>query len=494
MRAVRPGLEAVHRVGQAGGGLGQVRRIDLFDVAQAHDLGAGAGTGDQRLHLLRGQVLRLVQNQVARQEGAPAHEVHRADLDAAGKQVVGGLAAPGAAFLGVGEHFQVVGERAHPRRHLLFLGAGQKADVLADADRGAGHDDLAVALLVHGLRQPRGQRQQGLAGAGGAEQGDEVDFRVHQRVEREVLLAVARGDAPHRVLAAAEVVDQRQRRLALGVDLDHAQFHFVLARQVQVLVRIPVLVGGQGDLVASAALVAPTAQVLVVLLPEIFRQFDRAGVKQAEIVERAVVLVVLGDQAADRRLDPQVDVLGHQDHRDFRVLLAQRQHRGQDLVVRGHAAEAAPRLDRAHLEVQPADGAGALELDALRMAERNAGFDLLGAGALDQLVEETADLARVAADFGHALLGIVQFLDHLHRQEHVVFLELEQRGRIVHQHVGIQHVDALASGHHGFLKEEQGRAIAACGAGRCGVRETAVITAGRRPAARRARPGRGREP
>jgi hypothetical protein len=40
--------------------------------------------------------------------------------------------------------------------------------------------------------RPGGQRQQGLAGAGGAQQGDEVDVRVHQRVEREVLLAVAR--------------------------------------------------------------------------------------------------------------------------------------------------------------------------------------------------------------------------------------------------------------------------------------------------------------
>jgi hypothetical protein len=30
------------------------------------------------------------------------------------------------------EHLQVVGQRAHPRRHLFFLGAGQEADVLAD--------------------------------------------------------------------------------------------------------------------------------------------------------------------------------------------------------------------------------------------------------------------------------------------------------------------------------------------------------------------------
>jgi hypothetical protein len=49
-----------------------------------------------------------------------------------------------------------------------------------------------------------------------------------------------------------------------------------------------------------------------------------------------------------------------------------------------------------------------------------------------------------------ALLAVVQFLHHLHRQVHIVFLELEQRGRVVHQHVGVEDVDALASGHLGI--------------------------------------------
>src|SRR5690606_4237871 len=50
VRAVGPVLEPVHGVGQARGGFGQVGRVDLFDVAQADDLGAGAGAGDQGLH------------------------------------------------------------------------------------------------------------------------------------------------------------------------------------------------------------------------------------------------------------------------------------------------------------------------------------------------------------------------------------------------------------------------------------------------------------
>src|SRR2546430_8179509 len=107
-------------------------RIDLGDVAEAGELGARAGAGDQRLHLLRREVLRLVQDQEAVEEGAPAHEVERADLDPVAQQVVGGRAAPVASLLGPGEHLEIVDERTHPRLHLLLLGAGQEADVFAE--------------------------------------------------------------------------------------------------------------------------------------------------------------------------------------------------------------------------------------------------------------------------------------------------------------------------------------------------------------------------
>ncbi len=41
-----PAAEAVDHVGEAGGGLGEVGRVDLRDVAQADHLGARAGAGD----------------------------------------------------------------------------------------------------------------------------------------------------------------------------------------------------------------------------------------------------------------------------------------------------------------------------------------------------------------------------------------------------------------------------------------------------------------
>jgi hypothetical protein len=153
--AVRPALEAVHRIGQARAAFGQVGRVDLRQVAQADDLGARAGAGDQRLHLLGREVLRLVDEHELVQEGAPAHEVQALDLDLAAHQVVGGGAAPFAgAAVAARQHLQVVVQRAHPRAHLLFFGAGQEADVLAHRHRHAGDDDLGVAAVVEHLARP----------------------------------------------------------------------------------------------------------------------------------------------------------------------------------------------------------------------------------------------------------------------------------------------------------------------------------------------------
>ena len=151
MAPMGPGLEAVDHVGEARGGFGEVGRVDLGDVAQADDLGARARAGDEGLHLLGGQVLGLVQDDVFIEEGAAAHEVQGLDADPVAYQVVGDGAAPitGLAALGaVGEDLQVVHEGAHPGGHLFLLGAGQETDVLAHRDRDARHDDFLVNGLV----------------------------------------------------------------------------------------------------------------------------------------------------------------------------------------------------------------------------------------------------------------------------------------------------------------------------------------------------------
>src|SRR6266850_1606375 len=100
---MRPPLHAIHDIGETGAALGEVGRVDLRDIAQADDLGARPGAGDEGLH------------------------------------------------------------------------------------------------------QAGGEREQGLARSRLAEQGHEVDFRIHEQIEREVLLAIARRDTPDVVLAVGVV-------------------------------------------------------------------------------------------------------------------------------------------------------------------------------------------------------------------------------------------------------------------------------------------------
>ncbi len=84
-------------------------------------------------------------------------------------------------------------------------------------------------------------------------------------------------------------------------------------------------------------------------------------------------------------------------------------------------------------------------LVAIARGKRDALVDLVLAAA-DDLVEEAARLARVARDFRHAFLVVVELLEGGHRHVDVVFLEAEQAGGIVHQHVGVEHEELDVGG------------------------------------------------
>src|SRR5882672_698417 len=315
MPGVRPVLHAVDDVGEAGAAFGEVGRVDLRDVAQAHHLGAGAGARHQRLHLLRRQVLRLVDDQPLVHEGAAAHEVERLHLDARAHQIARRGAAPLAARLvGDVEDVEVVLERAHPGQHLFLFGAGQEADVLADRHRDARHDDLGVALVVEHLGEPRGEREQGLAGAGLAEQRDEIDRRVHQQVEREVLLAVARGDAPHRVLGVGVVAQRLDHRDAAGSLLDQRVERPLAGLVEDELVDVQLGNQGSADAVVSMPVLLPRLDIAAVRVPEVLRQRAHPGVEEVRVLQNLVVEVVFGGEPERARLDAHVDVLRHQHH------------------------------------------------------------------------------------------------------------------------------------------------------------------------------------
>src|SRR5690625_7694730 len=66
---MRPVFKTINDIGQARAALGQIRRVNLSQVAQANNLGPGSSTGDECFHLLWGQVLRSEERRVGKECG-----------------------------------------------------------------------------------------------------------------------------------------------------------------------------------------------------------------------------------------------------------------------------------------------------------------------------------------------------------------------------------------------------------------------------------------
>ena len=88
-------------------------------------------------------------------------------------------------------------DRRHPRIELLVEPTRQEPDIgAADRHQRAVHGDALVARLLDDLLEGGGDRQDRLAGAGAAVEGDDGDVGVEQQFEREALLLVARPQSP----------------------------------------------------------------------------------------------------------------------------------------------------------------------------------------------------------------------------------------------------------------------------------------------------------
>ena len=223
---------------------------------------------------------------------------------------------------------------------------------------------------------------------------------------------------------------------------------------------MPLLHQRAADLVAGAcAFVLPAFHLVAVLVPEVGGQGGIAGVEQVGVFQHLVGVVVLGMDADDGGLDPQVDVLRHQGHRPARMRGLHRQRGDQDRVVRLVAGQDAGQrgLGRLGLEEQLAGGGSAVTAATVaallqrRGRQRDAFFDLRVVLARHQIVEQAADLAGGTRDFAGAFLQTIEFLQYHHRDEQVVLLETEQAARIVHQHVGVKDEDLLL-GHAGSVR------------------------------------------
>jgi hypothetical protein len=102
---------------------------------------------------------------------------------------------------------------------------------------------------------------------------------------------------------------------------------------VDELVRVPVVHERPAHAVIRPRLLVPGLDVVAVRLPEVRGQRGDAREQQVRILDRAVVVVVLGVHAEDRRLDAQVDVLGDEGHARARHLHLQRERVTEERVV-----------------------------------------------------------------------------------------------------------------------------------------------------------------
>ena len=144
--------------GQSRPGRGQV---DLGDVAGHHHLRVESQSRQEHLHLLRGRVLRFVEDHIRVVERAAAHVGERRHFDCA-------VVEQRAHALRTEHVGQGVVQGAQIRVHLLVERTGQESEVLSRFHGGTCQDDaphLAFLERAHGL----GHRQVGLAGAGRAD-------------------------------------------------------------------------------------------------------------------------------------------------------------------------------------------------------------------------------------------------------------------------------------------------------------------------------------
>ena len=186
------------------------RQVELGHVARDHHLRAEAQAREEHLHLLRRGVLRLVEDDEAVVQGAPAHERERGDLDDAALDELRGA-------LHVGHVEQRVVKRADVGIHLLGEGSGQKAQALPRFHHGAREDDAANLLALersHG----HGHGEVRLAGARGPDA--ERDGMLADGVDVALLARRLRTDGPAAVRELVVLAPRLRAELGRAQQVD----------------------------------------------------------------------------------------------------------------------------------------------------------------------------------------------------------------------------------------------------------------------------------
>lgn len=190
-----------------------VGMIDLIGIANHDEFGAFGHAGDDGFGFLGGELLGFVEDEKAVRDGASADVGEGFDFDDSliDESVVGFLvrgfvfALVAFAFwtlggLGVHEEIEGVVDRLQPGAHFFLEGAGQVSELFTHRDDGAADGEAIVVAGKHSV-EAGGHGDEGFAGAGLSEAGDEGDFGVEEGIDEahlpevEGLEVVTIGDA-----------------------------------------------------------------------------------------------------------------------------------------------------------------------------------------------------------------------------------------------------------------------------------------------------------
>ena len=311
------------------------------------------------------------------------------------------------------DEVQVVEQGLHVRVHLFLRISGEVAQILvAQRNNGPGQDDLVEAVL---LFERAGKCQERLACSGHPANGHEIDVGVLNRMQGKGLLCVAWFDP-----VGIGFVDPLNVPLRF-VEESHGAGRSVL-QDVEVVV-LPVVTECRDF---------PTVAVHVHAANDLaVDPFERRSTRvHVSVVLDLARLVVLSGKVQGLGLEPQVDVLGHQDDLGLGLFGLEAQGSVQDLVVVGvlckHTRRMAFRAVRVHDDAQ-------LPFHAVFH-----GNPILQGMLLTQPVQNADALARLEVLGLVAHFESVQFLQHGDGDGHLVVLEVGQRAVVKQKHAGVE--------------------------------------------------------
>ena len=295
-----------------------------------------------------------------------------------------------------------------PRAHLLVLGAGQIAELLAaDSVKRPEHDHLAVLAALEDGFEAGGQGQCALPGAGPPTERHDPDAGIEQQVERDALLGTAPVQAERLPVAAHE-----SHLLALG-DPAQRRSRVPMEDQAGVAGQVPRLV--EVEEFKPVQVIDPTGVDV-----DLFDPAPLAG-------RRQLGSVLLSDKSHRRGLDPQWEVLG--DDHDVVALSRQIACHGED-----------PGVVVADLETAGQDRRiGVIEFHPQGSAAFEGNRFVEAAGLHTQVVEQSQRSTREVAELGVRALAL-QFRDHNRRDHHFMFVEPQYRVWVREQDAGVDDV------------------------------------------------------